>query len=418
MRQTALVVGVILLGSVSGVQAQFAADRVPPAPPAAPMANPMAPATTPAPVPVPGTAPAPAPVPMAVVPAGLATPAPQATPNHPWYIRPENGAWMICVKSYTGPQAQKLAEELAAEVRQNYKAAAYLFEWGAEERQKEEARRSAVRTELERQNAPFLDLQKQLEAKAKSEGSEFIPTPLKLRVPKVEYREQWAVLVGGFKDMDTARKGLDIVHQWPTPQGKHLLDQAVIARPAGDKAAEREDAYINPFATALVVPNPSIRRSVPGQPPMVDPLLVKLNEAEPLNLMKAKKGWTLMVKAFTVPSKVQTRDDERNAMTKIFGNGTDPAVMLEATAKQSRSLADALRHKDMKPAPLETFILHTRTGSLVTVGEFDSAEDPALLAMKQQLLGMTFKITDKDGRVQEVRRMFEQVIAMPVPRAQ
>ena len=71
-------------------------------------------------------------------------------PAHPWYVRPDLGPWMICVKSYSGPESRKLAETLAAEIRRTHNAGAYLFEWGSEERQQEEERRKKAKEEFRR----------------------------------------------------------------------------------------------------------------------------------------------------------------------------------------------------------------------------------------------------------------------------
>src|SRR5687767_10946251 len=80
--------------------AQFAADRGSP-PPAAQTTPPPTPPTAP-------TTPPPA----------ATAPAEQPASAHPWYVRPDLGPWMICVKSYSGPGSKALAEELAQHVRQ------------------------------------------------------------------------------------------------------------------------------------------------------------------------------------------------------------------------------------------------------------------------------------------------------------
>ena len=260
--------------------------------------------------------------------------------------------------------------------------------------------------------APFLAVREQMKAKAAAEGIEFIDTPVKVRVPIVRYPEQWAVLLGGFKDMDAARKALDAVRQWPPPKDTQLMDQAFISR-----AGQPEAAYINPFAAAMTAPNPAIRRAASDQAPAIDPAVVKLNEAEELSLLKARKPWTLMVKRFVVPTHVQGKADDGTVFDKLFGKD-DGARWLEITATNGRTLAQALRNKDMKPRPFEAFVLHYRTESLVTVGQFDSPEDPDLIETWKVLSEMTFKLDYKDGRPSEVKKMFDTVIPMQVPRVQ
>lgn len=394
-----IMLGLGLAGAVATqatAAAQFATDRG--TPPASP------PATQPAP-----TAPLPA-EPPARQPA--TAPAQPATAAHAWYVRPDLGPWMICIKSYSGPESQKLAEALAAEIRQTHNAGSYLFEWGSEERQQEMERRKNVVEELRKEQAPFLAVREQMKAKAAADGIEFIDTEVKVRVPIVRYPEQWAVLVGGFKDMDAARKALDAVRQWPPPKDTRLMDTAFISRPG-----QPEAAYINPFAAAMTAPNPAIRRGTPGQAAAIDPAVVKLNEAEELSLLKARKPWTLMVKRFVVPTHVQGQADDGTVFDKLFGKD-DGARWLEITATNGRTLAQALRNKDMKPRPFEAFVLHYRTESLVTVGQFDGPEDPELIQTWHLLSDMTFKVDYKDGRPSEMKKMFDSVIPMQVPRAQ
>jgi hypothetical protein len=319
---------------------------------------------------------------------------------------------MICIKSYSGPDSRQLAEALAGEIRRTHNAGAYLFEWGSEERQQEMARREKVKLELKKEHAPFLQVREQMKAKAAAEGVEFIDTEVKVRVPIVRYPEQWAVLVGGFKDMDAARKALDAVRQWPPPKDTKLMDTAFISRPG-----QPEAAYINPYAAAMTAPNPATRRGTPGQSQPLDPAVVKLNEAEELSLLTARKPWTLMVKRFVVPTHVQSKADDGTVFDKLFGKD-DAARWLEITATNARTLAQALRNKDMKPRPFEAFVLHHRTESLVTVGQFDSPEDPALIEAWRVLTEMTFKLDYTDGRPSEVKKMFDVVVPMQIPRAQ
>jgi hypothetical protein len=199
---------------------------------------------------------------------------------------------------------------------------------------------------------------------------------------------------------------------------------------ASQAKAGADGTYINPYASAMVFPNPAIRRSTPGQAPPVDPALVKLNEEEPLSLLRTRKPWTLMVKGFTVPSRVQDRREDGGILGRLF-SGNEAAEQLETTAKQARLLADRLRSEQMQasvqlvapklnppvtPQPVESFILHIRNGSIVTVGQYDSEQDPALLEMQRLLQGMTFNIKYEDGRPLETRRMFDLVTPMQVPR--
>ncbi len=357
--------------------------------------------------------------------------APQAAYlTHPLGVKPEHGAYMICVKSYTGPQSQKLAEALAEYVRTTHHAAAYLFEYGGEQRAVEEARLARARVEQTAANAPFLRTQEDEKRKAEAEGRAFLDQPPKIKLSKVTLPEQWAVLVGGFPTDEAARRALDVVRKWPPPAEQFMDQQFSVGT---DQSA---GTYINPFATAMAVPSPAAKKHT--GPPPVDPALIKLNSEEPLSLLKTTKAVTLLVKPFGVRTKARSKDEEPGVFDRLLGRtGDDPGALLEATAKQARELATALRtpgmHKAAQEAanniakaagqppfkvpPLTAYVLHTRTGSLVTVGEFTSEDDPDLIAAGRILQYMEFEIKYPDGRT-ERKRMFDNVIPMPIPRPQ
>ncbi len=398
-------------------------------------------ATAPAPV----VAPAPAPVvaaPPAVLPSFPTTPAAATTrtvgrpavvaePPHEWAVRPEHGEWMICVKSYVGVNARAQAVELADHIRRQHKAAAYLFERNGEDRQREEVRQANFRQAKEAELAPFLRVQDRMKAEAATKGVEYIDTPTVYRMPKVAVESQWAVLVGGFTTADLARKGLNTVREWPVPTNEKLMDGAISSRADQGKTVT-EATYVNPYRSALVFPNPAIRR-VASQVNAVDPAIFKLNADEPLSLLRCPKAWTLIVKDFSVPTTVQTKDQDGGIMARLFGDANDPVKMLDATANQARELAKALRSDSMEraakigatragliPRPLDSYVLHHRTGSRVTVGQFDAPDDPALLEMQRLLANMYFEVWDKPqsqgGRKLDDRRMFDGITVMPIPK--
>jgi len=179
----------------------------------------------------------------------------------------------------------------------------------------------------------------------------------------------------------------------------------------------------------MVVPNPTVKRAA-STASGVDPAIFTLNAEEPLSLLKCQKGWTLIVKDFTVPATVQSKDQESSVMSRLF-HGDESAKLLHSTAQQAHVLATALRsqsmeqaaraaatHAGLTPRPLDSYILHHRTGSRVTVGQFDAADDPALLEMQRLLSNMYFQVSDKTlpGGRGEDRRLFDGITPMPIPR--
>ena len=113
-----------------------------------------------------------------------------AASRHP--VRPDAGPWMILVQSYAGEESAQLADELCVSLRRDYHVAAYVFDRGEEERQKERDR--------------IGDVKRKMRDQAKAAG---LPEDSKLPPIKTHHIEsQYAVLIGGWKDQETARKAL------------------------------------------------------------------------------------------------------------------------------------------------------------------------------------------------------------------
>ncbi len=438
--------------------AQFAADRVgtPVAPKAAPPATPpvVPPAVpkaappvyvppvggfapppaaptgfTPAPgfAPAPGVAPRPMPTPAAAPAEPLNIPT--ALPaNHPWLLRPEHGPFVILLRSYSRPArpsatdpgltARELAEGLADEVRRLPQAkglGVYLYEHVSEER-KAEAQAAA---DARRKAAEFAARMTDFRQKAELNGMTFLDPEQALRYKSFNYRDQIGVVVGGFRTEDDAVRMLSKVKQWPTPANTKLLDGGAIAKQTPDGKSTIEKSYLNPYGQAMVVANPTIARQLPapGTVSQLDPFIVKLNEGRPYNLLNATKTWTLGVKAFNAPVRVQTRDDDGVGI-KLFSlpkGGDALAAGAEAAEEMARSLR-GMKHKDGSPVGLEAFVLHHRNGSMVTVGQFDGPTDPALHTTRRMLMGMQFQARDVQAAEGARNYLHESIVPVPIPK--
>jgi hypothetical protein len=412
-----LVLGFGLAGalSCSTAPAQFASDPRPGVPPAPPPAGGFTPAPAPPagfnpPAQPPGAAPVGPSAPL-TGPAEVEIPS-ALGPNHPLAVRPEHGAWFVCVKSYSrpsrpdpndpGPTARELAEALAGEIQQAHPGwAVHLFEYVSEEKKAEFAARAAA----VRQRQAFLASLDTYRTKSRLQDMSFMEPDRYIRYKTFNYRDQIAVLVGGYRTEEEAHKALLQVRKWQPPRDNRLMDGTVIGRAGMDGKGSGEKGYLNPFAQCMLVPNPTVPRqaAAAGQQPgmggsKLDPFIAKLNDGRPYSLLKAKKGWTLAVKSFTAPVTIQSREDEGGSFMRKMGfkSGSDA---LAAGAEQAEVLAKTLRllkGPGGQPLNLEAFVLHTRNASIVTVGQFDGPDDPALLEMQRLLRGMTF-MSSKDG---------------------
>lgn len=383
------------------------------------------------PPPVGGFQPAGGGQPAAVNPAALAAPLvvdiPLALgPNHPDLVRPEHGSYFISVKSYSRPTdparsndpgrtARQLAEGLVAEIRAAHPGVrVFLFEYVSEEKKVQaEARARAIQ-----QREAFRASLKKYEQESQLRGMEFLDSDRKIHYQTFNSRDQVAVLVGGFAAEQEATKFLAAVKAWAPPKDPMLMDGGAISGTDKDGRPTIEKTRLNPFKQAMVVPNPAVPRPASAAPAGLDPFVVKLNEGRPYSLLKAAKGWTLVVKTFSAPVTIQSRDDNSDAMRKA--SHTSGADALAAGAEQAEALAKALRDDRMKPRPFDAFVLHTRNGSMVTVGQFDSPNDPALLEARRLLLSLRFN-QSKDAHGTMMTGMTQglfndNIVPIPVPR--
>ena len=232
------------------------------------------------------------------------------------------------------------------------------------------------------------------------------------KITRIE--DQFAILVGGYKDMDAARKALDHIKKI-MPSDKFCLQGERIVPGKSDKG---EDGVIyqqlrySPFMNAFVSRNPSLPPEKQPEPngdlmQQVDvALLKKLNAGEPYSLLKNPKPWTLVVATFQGAAKCSTKagpSSLASSFNKMVGRDTDDR---SASAQIAQKLAEVLRDPKFKPG-FETYVLHTSYYSVVTIGGFESETDPRMRQVQErlqrQILGPQVKL-------------LEQPVPMPVPR--
>ena len=339
-------------------------------------------------------------------------------------LKPEHGEWVIEVKSYAQVESGLMAEALAKEIRELHKAPVYLFEWGAEARKKRDEEESLTRKRIEEELRPFVDFQEKLRKEAEKNGEVFDETPIRTKVP-VYYREltdQYMVVVGGYKDIESARKALDVIRRWPMPKDSRLLDR-VETSGMRDGKQTFEVSFVNPFAEAKIVRNMTWPKQVVQER---DEFLVKLNDGEPLSILKSNKKWTLIVKGFNVPTTNAGVDTKQpsNRRGPTAGSGAKAGQWLDATAQQAAAFCTALRKmtdRDNRPVGFDAFVLHHRTGTLVTVGQYDSPEDPAMQADMRRIQELSFNKNENKNNtpgmlIAAQQKLFDGATPMLIPK--
>jgi hypothetical protein len=291
-------------------------------------------------------------------------------------VKGEVGQYMVCVYWYSGPGASEMARNLVRVLRGDYKLPAYVFSKGAEER-KAELQRAAEYVERERKRL--------IEAG--------LPPDTKIRVPLTRYEIQVAVLVGGYKDMDAARRAAEHFKSLPgmnEPEklGIQLHSEMIVGFDEKGNPSGRKQAYVQPLAHGMPVRNPSLPSEHASQAPTAEDmkLLRTLNADEPYSLLKCPKHYSLAVRQFSLGMEFQSKKASSTFMDKIgLGGLGSLGSKDDAAAVSAHNLAELLSKARVKGYKLETYVLHTKYCSYVLVGAFDKADDPQLLWLQQEL---------------------------------
>jgi hypothetical protein len=159
---------------------------------------------------------------------------------------------------------------------------------------------------------------------------------------------------------------------------------------------------LNTYAQCIATRNPTVRAQK-ADPNAPDPFWKELNDGRPYNLLKCGKPWTLAVRQFQGQGVIQPRSASSKFLDMI-GLGSKSSDLLDANAKQAEEIAKVLRgmHYD-------AYVLHTRTGSIVTVGAYDSKDDKGLKQAAKALRSMRF------GLDANAIQLSDQPLPMAVP---
>jgi hypothetical protein len=301
----------------------------------------------------------------------------ETDPNKEFRLTAEAGTWFICAASYVGPKAKELSHEMVMQIRCLYHLPAYVMNRGEEERRKQKEELQHLHSQYPDAKGPF-------------------------HFTRIE--EQCAVLVGGYKDIDSAHNALIEFKKLPPPSDKRLVEYITRVRPAPtEKDPERaaiEVAPVNPFAKSFVARNPLVPRENQSQRGN-DPMLKELNSDESLSLLKCRKPWTLLVAAYQGPSFIVQESNKGSLLDKFLGSSH--ADVMAATGKNAHSLGEVLRRLDF-----EAYVLHTRGGSIVTIGGFETQDDPRMQQVRAALV--------EHVRLSQPGIFLPQPVAMEVPR--
>ena len=195
-----------------------------------------------------------------------------------------------------------------------------------------------------------------------------------MRHPRIQ--EQCAVLIGGYKDIDSAHTALEKIKNLPNPKSVPA-DQLILGQDSSDKIKGVQTREANIFRNSFVTRNPTVPQEKVDRSP--DPAVLKrLNADESYSLLKCKKPWTLAVKEFYGGMAIQPASAPPTLLEKLLGNKSEEHM--SAIGKQAHEVAKVLRES----LGFEAYVLHTPASSVVTVGAFADPDDDQLhLAQKK-----------------------------------
>ena len=312
-------------------------------------------------------------------------------------ITPAAGNWMIFAMAYTGPKAPEMARRFVAVMRGHYKINAYVFNYGAKEKQEEYERVEKIRKE-------------QNDALARAGLKSDVP----IRIAAMKIDEQTGVLVGGYKSRDEAMKALEKFRKLDPNallENKVDLDTKFVIELDGKQ--RKEAVAVNPFTKAFPSRNPTIDPEKNSGDPEADlRFFRKVNEGEPFSLLKCKKPYTLAVKQFNMQYKTMNGGKEGTKEAMTFLERFEKGLTLgkdrqweDVAANNAHNMAEYFRKSGLN----EAYVLHSKYCSFVTIGTYESPTDPRLVSMQNYLEGH-FK-TDTYRQAD----MFPRPMVMPVP---
>jgi len=292
-------------------------------------------------------------------------------------VTPQVGPWMVMVTTFMGPESGQLAYDFAVELRQKYRLPAYCYNHAEQQRREAEAEQDQKR----RHQISILE----------KYGAD--PTQVALPVRKVHFEDEYAVLVGGYRDIDEAHAAMERMRKLPFPSQRFCAANFQPVPGSDPQQPKYQPEFLNPFRTCFVAPNPTLPREAQNNKP--DPFWKRLNENEEYSVLKCPKPWTLVIIELPGAAAFQTQaeDNSPNLLEKLLGSKDHAAEYLDASSTQAHEIARALRQLPLlREMGLQTYVLHTRTSSIVTIGAFDNQADPTLRDAQRRLAALKLNV--------------------------
>lgn len=186
-------------------------------------------------------------------------------------------------------------------------------------------------------------------------------------------RDMICVIAGNYASIDeeTAQKTLQWIKSFTPEFMKQEKSGAIYRQTPGRKG---------PLGGAFMTINPMLSpEQVAHRKP--DPEIARWNNESRFPLLDCRKPYTLQIATFTGRQTTPINGSKYNGKEEQFDRDLHNASSygLNRAGEEAEHLTDALRRKGV-----EAYVHHDRFQSIVTVGGFQSAQDPAIAVMLRE----------------------------------
>ncbi|MGP0069744.1 MAG: hypothetical protein ACLQGP_39855 [Isosphaeraceae bacterium] len=277
-------------------------------------------------------------------------------PLEPYLLSKENGPFMVMAKVFRGPDAEKMALALCKELRHDYGLPAYIL------RTKDFPMRSYIRGTPP--TAPS------------------VTKKAVTRLPEaVRTHDEAAVLVGNEKTLAATEILLNKVKKLH-PKCLGQMKSLYPWREGG--SLSRALRTTNPYIPAQLL-----------YPKAPDKLVIQMNSGL-RSIANCPGRFSLQIAQFSGRSTFDLNDPKGGPTQPLFNLRNSP---LQTAHDDAERMADKLsKAPEIRRLGQPVFVYHDRTSSRVFIGAFNSPTDPAIVAMRNELLKAAVPLSDKSQR--------------------
>ncbi|MBA2115631.1 hypothetical protein [Bremerella alba] len=267
----------------------------------------------------------------------------EASAEKSYELTEDHGPWLIMATSFTGPGAEKDANDLVLELRKDYAMQAYTWH----------------------QDYDYTDT-------VVGKGYDRYGGPKKMRYMNDVSFTSFVVMVGNFETVDAS--GVEkTLNKIKTAKPKVFQESytvkndtiKTIRQKLREAIAAEDDKEKGPMGNAFVTRNPLLPEEY-FRPKGMDELVLSMNQDSQYSLLNCSGKYTVRVATFRGAVELDQKKIEEIEQKNIVSGRR-----LAIAAEKAEKLAGALRKQGV-----EAYSFHDRSESIVTVGAFETIGTP------------------------------------------